>query len=102
MRTKYRSAVYTFNKLQQKDSANILGLLQKDFEDRLIIRVYGYKEFRMSPESSQNYYLKNPEKPFCKTYIDPKLQMLLRRFPKNVIESPLFPIKTEEEQKGKK
>ena len=102
MRTKYRSAVYTFNKLQQKDSANILGLLQKDFEDRLIIRVYGYKEFRMSPESSQNYYLKNPEKPFCKTYIDPKLQMLLRRFSKNVIESPLFPIKTEEEQKGKK
>lgn len=102
MRTKYRSAVYTFNKLQQKDSANILRLLQKDFEDKLITRIYGIKEFKISPEPFQNYYLKNPDKPFCKTYIDPKLQMLLRRFPKNVIESPLLLIKTEEEQKSKK
>ena len=102
MRTKYRSAVYTLNNLQQKDSTNILRLLQKGFEDQLITRVYGFKEFRMSPDSFQDYYLKNPNKPFCKTYIDPKLQMLLRRFPKNAIESPLGPIKTGEEQEIKK
>lgn len=102
LRNKYRSAIYAFNTLQQKDSANILRLLQKDFEGQLVTHVYGFKEFRMSPESFQNYYLKNPEKPFCKTYIDPKLQMLLRRFPKNIKESPLIPIKFEVEQKIKK
>lgn len=102
MRTKYRSAVYTFNKLQQRDSANILILLQKDFEDQLITRLYDFKEFRVSPESFQNYYLKNPNKPFCTMYIDPKLQMLLKRFPKNVIKSPPLLIKTKEEPKIKK
>ena len=102
MRNKYRSAVYTFNKLQYQDAANILRLLQKDFEDQLITHVYGFKEFKMSPESFQNYYLKNPEKPFCKTYIDPKLKMLLRRFPKNAIEPTLTPIQIGEEQKIKK
>lgn len=101
MRRKYRSAVYTFNKLQQKDSTNILRLLEKDFEDQLITCVYGFKEFRMSPESFQNYYHKNPEKPFCKTYIDPKLQMILRKFPKNAIGTTLNPLKTGKEQKIK-
>lgn len=101
-RTKYRSAVYTFTEVQQKDSDNILRLLQKDFKDKLITEVYRFKEFKMSPESFQNYYLKNPDRPFCKTYIDPKLQMLLRRFPMIVKESPPMPIEFEEERKIKK
>jgi len=94
MRTKYRSAVYTFNKLQQKDTANILRLLEKDFKKQLITRVYGFKEFRISPEPFLNYYQKNPEKPFCKSYIDPKLKMILRKFPKNVIGPTRNPLKT--------
>jgi peptide-methionine (S)-S-oxide reductase len=97
MRNKYRSAIYAFNKLQQKDSANILRLLQKDFNGEIVTEVYEFKEFKISPESFQNYYLKNPNKPFCKTYIDPKLQTLLRRFPKKVKEPTLFSIKTVEE-----
>ena len=102
MRKKYRSAVYTFTEAQKMEADKILGLLQKDFQDTLITGVYNYKEFKMSPESFQNYYQKNPNKPFCKTYIDPKLQMLLRKFPKNVIESPPMAIKFGEEQKIKK
>ncbi|WP_297798436.1 peptide-methionine (S)-S-oxide reductase [uncultured Eudoraea sp.] len=96
MRDKYRSAVYTHNKMQHRDSANILKQLQKDFDNKLVTRVFGFKEFKMSPEPYQNYYLQNPDKPFCKTYIHPKLQMLLRRFPKNVKESPLAATKTDE------
>lgn len=102
MRSKYRSAVYTFSSEQRLESEQILKLLQKEFQDKLITRVYGFEEVKMSQEPYQNYYQKNPEKPFCKTYIDPKLQMLFRRFPKNVIESTLAPIKIGEEQKTKK
>jgi peptide-methionine (S)-S-oxide reductase len=97
MRKKYRSAVYVFTTAQYTQANGILGSLQQDFEDKLITEVYGFKEFKISPEPFQNYYLKNPNKPFCKTYIDPKLQMLLRRFPKNAIEPPLIPHKTVEE-----
>jgi len=102
MRKKYRSAVYTFTEAQKMEADKILGLLQKDFQDTLITGVYSYKEFKMSPESFQNYYQKNPNKPFCKTYIDPKIQILLRRFPKNVMEVPIDPIKNNEEHKFKK
>ena len=97
MRKKYRSAVYVFTTTQYTQANGILGSLQQDFEDKLITEVYGFKEFKISPEPFQNYYLKNPNKPFCKTYIGPKLQMLLRRFPKNAIEPPLIPHKPVEE-----
>lgn len=89
MRSKYRSAVYTFSLKQLRESKQILKLLQKEFDDKLITQVYRFKEFKLSPESYQNYYYKNPEKPFCKTYINPKLHLLLTRFPKNVIETTL-------------
>jgi peptide-methionine (S)-S-oxide reductase len=102
MRAKYRSAVYVFTMAQYTEAKRILGLLQKDFKDKLITGVYGFKEFKISAEPYQNYYLKDPGKPFCKTYITPKLQMLLRRFPKNVLRPSLIPGKTAEEQKIKK
>jgi peptide-methionine (S)-S-oxide reductase len=102
MRTKYRSAVYTFNRGQRAEANRILGLLQKNFRDKLITTVFDFKEFKISAEPYQNYYLKNPEKPFCKSYIDPKLQTLLRRFPKNVLRPPLIPGKADGGQKIKK
>jgi len=102
MRSKYRSAVYTFSSEQRLESEHILKLLQKEFQDKLIIRVYGFKDFKLSPEPYQNYYRKNRDKPFCKTYIDPKLQFLLRRFSKHALESAQISIKSREEQNIKK
>ncbi|WP_297694010.1 peptide-methionine (S)-S-oxide reductase [uncultured Eudoraea sp.] len=102
MRSKYRSAVYAFSSRQQLESEQILKLLQKQFEDKLITKVYGFEEFKMSAEQYQNYYQKNPEKPFCKTYIDPKLNLLPRRFPKHVLKPTQTSIKRREEQNTKK
>jgi peptide-methionine (S)-S-oxide reductase len=102
MRSKYRSAVYAFSTKQQLESQKILKLLQKEFDDKLITRVYGFEDFKMSPEPYQNYFQKNPEKPFCKTYIAPKLQLLLKRFPKHVLESTQTSIKSRELQNIKK
>lgn len=102
MRSKYRSAVYAFSSKQQLESEQILKLLQKQFDDKLITKVYGFEEFKMSPEPYQNYYQKNPEKPFCKTYIDPKLKLLFRRFPKHVLKPTQTSIKSGEKQNVKK
>ena len=80
MRRKYRSAVYTFSEKQRKQADQILTDLQTNFSKPLITRTYSFKKFRTSAATFQNYYLKNPDKPFCKSYIDPKLKLLLDRF----------------------
>jgi peptide-methionine (S)-S-oxide reductase len=80
MRKKYRSAIYTFSEDQKIEAENILNMLQPKFENKLITMVYPFSEFRASPEAFQNYYQKNPEKPFCERFINPKFKLLRDKF----------------------
>lgn len=80
MRSKYRSAIYTFYGKDEIDAAKILVDLQGDFERKLITQVLPFKTFKPSDEMFHNYYYSDKEKPFCKTYINPKLKLLLERF----------------------
>ncbi|WP_373516650.1 peptide-methionine (S)-S-oxide reductase [Pricia sp.] len=80
MRQKYRSAVYTFSDGQRAKAQEILKRLQPDFERPLITEVLPFVTFRPSDEQFTDYYYKNPQKPFCQNYIQPKLQFLLERF----------------------
>ncbi len=80
MRSKYRSAVYTFSEKQKKESEYNIENFQKDFEYKIITKVFPFQFFKASREAIQNYYQKNPNKPFCKTFINPKLKYLLQKF----------------------
>ena len=80
MRKKYRSAVYTFSDHQKELSEIIIKTLQKDFNYELVTKVYPFKAFKPSRVDIQNYYQKNPNKPFCKTFINPKLKLIFKRF----------------------
>ncbi len=84
MRGKYRSAVYTFSKEQENDSKVIIESFQKDFNGEIITKVFPFQSFKASRESIQNYYHKNPNKPFCETFINPKLKLLLKQFSKHI------------------
>lgn len=84
MREKYRSAVYTFDIEQQQKAIAILNDFQQDFNHQLVTKVYPFVAFKASREQIQNYYYNNPEKPFCKTYINPKLKLLLQQFSSHI------------------
>ncbi len=84
MRTKYRSAIYYFEASQKSSLREILSKLQQDFEKELITKVLAFCNFKESDQMFQNYYYNNPEKPFCETYINPKLSLLLTKFKKSV------------------
>ena len=76
MREKYRSAIYTFSKEQAIEVNRIFKGFQVEYKDQLITKVLAFKEFKPSREEITNYYKKNPQKPFCKIYITPKLELL--------------------------
>lgn len=84
MREKYRSAIYTYYQEQFSQMEMILLEFQKDFDQELITKVYPFRKFKASRAQITNYYFCNPEKPFCESFINPKLELLLKRFPKRV------------------
>lgn len=84
MRSKYRSAVYHLNAGQKKTATQAIENLQDEFSHPIITIVIPFKTFELNQESYLNYYQKNPDKPFCKTYISPKLSLLMQKFRKHV------------------
>jgi len=90
MRKKYRSAIYTFAPLDRKKSIRALQKFQDNFKNALVTKVLPFKKFKISDKAFQNYYYKNPQKPFCETYIAPKLNMLLSKFADKVDKSKVI------------
>ena len=80
MRGKYRSAVYVYDAAQREAAETVLKALQEGFDAPLVTQVIDFVEFMPSEARFQNYYASGPERPFCKTYIDPKLDKLRKMF----------------------
>ena len=80
LRGKYRSAVYVGSEGEAGEVRDALAGLQKGFAEPLVTQVLPDRGFRLSEERFRDYYRTDPERPFCRTYIDPKLAMLRREF----------------------
>ena len=80
MREKYRSAVYTFSSVQQALSIGIIQALAQKFTEPLITEVVEFHSFRLNKPEYLNYYYTDPERPFCRNIVNPKLRQLLREF----------------------
>ena len=80
MRDKYRSAIYTVNTIQHEEVKQLFKEFQIIFKGALITQILPFKSFKPSEAQFKNYYYSNPEKPFCKTFINPKLKLLLEQF----------------------
>ena len=80
MRSKYRSAIYVTSAAQRTDSEMVLKELQSTFDTPRITKVLELEAFKASEPSFQNYYKSGPERPFCKTYINPKLARMRKLY----------------------
>lgn len=80
MRDKYRSAVYAFNRHDAQFAREAIEALQQEFNGQIVTRVVPYREFTQSRDELLDYYFSDPEKPFCKLYINPKLRLIMQQF----------------------
>jgi len=75
-RTKYRSAMYWFEKEQESAFAKAILTLQPQFTTPVITKALPMIRFTPNDASFLEYYKRHPEAPFCKRYIAPKLKFL--------------------------
>ncbi|CAH0999048.1 Peptide methionine sulfoxide reductase MsrA [Neolewinella maritima] len=81
LRHKYRSAVYTFGEQDAGPCRSLLAELAVDHLGELQTRVLPFVQFTPSLPEHQDYYRSDPERPFCRRYIAPKLNRLRRERP---------------------
>ncbi len=80
LRHKYRSAIYTFTLEQERRAYEMINTMNKELSQKIITKVLPFCKFQPSAEEFRNYYVRDPVKPFCQTYITPKLEFLNARY----------------------
>ena len=64
----------------KQEVEQIIATFQKLSENKLITQVFPFQNFKASRAEITNYYYNNPKKPFCESFINPKLKLLLDQF----------------------
>lgn len=80
MRSKYRSAIYTFENTQIQPAIDILQGFQVHYNKSIVTQVLPFSIFKLNIESQLDYFYSRPNAPFCKQYIYPKLIKLRQNF----------------------
>ncbi|WP_405377319.1 peptide-methionine (S)-S-oxide reductase [Nonlabens sp. Asnod3-A02] len=75
-REDYRSAIYYFDEEMKSRIEDIVFSLSRKRNEKYITHIIPFSSFEASRESIQNYYKTRPEAPFCKRYIEPKLEVV--------------------------
>lgn len=76
LRHRYRSAVYAFSEEQRLQATVALENHAKEAGEPFITTALPFVAFKASLPEHQDYYRKDPDKPFCRRFISPKLKML--------------------------
>ncbi len=84
--SQYRSIILYHSLKQKKQALEMIRDLSSTgiFDKPIITQVEPLKKFYPAETYHQKYYLKNPNQPYCRLIIDPKLKKLLKNYPNHV------------------
>lgn len=74
--TQYRSIVLYQNEKEKAASEKSKQTAAKKFSDPIVTEIVALQKFYPAEAYHQDYYRRNPNKPYCAIYITPKLQKL--------------------------
>ena len=80
--TQYRSAIFTLSPEQREAAARIIEEFteRKVWKDPIVTEVAQLAEFYPAEEYHQQYFESNPNQPYCRLVIEPKIVKLRKEF----------------------
>jgi peptide-methionine (S)-S-oxide reductase len=78
----YRSAVFSHNEKQKETAEKVIRLVTdgKFYEKPIVTEILPFEKFYPAENYHLDYYAKNPNQPYCRVVIDPKIQKLYNEF----------------------
>src|SRR5690606_4236690 len=80
--TQYRSAIFYHTQEQKSAAINSMHQLEQsgEYQDEIVTQILPATDFYPAESYHQNYYLDNPNYPYCQIVIDPKLRKLVEKY----------------------
>lgn len=80
--THYRSVIFYHDEEQKEIAENLIRELNEDvYEGKIVTEIVPADHFYPAEAVHQNFYNQNPEVPYCRVVINPKLEKLRNHFP---------------------
>lgn len=87
--SQYRSVIFYHTEEQHHQALKIIEGLQPLFDKKIVTQVSAFTKFFKAEESHQQYYKRDPNKSYCQTVINPKLNKLRLHF-KEMLKNETF------------
>ena len=80
--TQYRSAIYFHTDEQQEEAEALIKVLEEneEFDNPIVTEVTAFDVFYKAEVDHQDYYSINPDQPYCRAVIRPKLDKFKKLF----------------------
>lgn len=78
--TQYRSAVLTQDSEQEAITRQVIKEMASAFDAPIVTEVKPFEVFYPAEDYHQDYYVSNPDKPYCEAVISPKLEKARKLF----------------------
>ena len=80
--TQYRSAIFYHDDEQRRDAEDLIRELEAEhvFDDSIVTRIEPLKAFYAAEEYHREYYRRNPNQPYCRAVIAPKVAKLRSKY----------------------
>ena len=80
--TQYRSAIFYHDDEQRRDAEDLVRELEAEhvFDDSIVTRIEPLKVFYPAEEYHREYYRRNPNQPYCRAVIAPKVAKLRSKY----------------------
>ncbi len=80
VRTQYRSAIFYHSKAQKEIAEEIMVEMADHWENPIVTEIVPLEKFYRAEQYHQNYFAINPNQPYCRTVVAPKLEKFRKKF----------------------
>ncbi len=74
--TQYRSVVFYTTQAQKIETEEFIKKIQPEFQQKIVTEVRPLKKFYPAEEYHEKYFEKNPNQPYCRLVVAPKVEKI--------------------------
>ena len=78
--TQYRSAIFYHSAEQKATAEKVLAEIASEWKDPVVTEVTEFETFYVAEDYHQEYFANNPNQPYCRAVVGPKVQKFRKKF----------------------